>query len=326
MELQTKVPIQPSDIPIDYESGVLLLGSCFVENIGGKLDYFKFQTLQNPFGILFHPLAIENLIKRAIKEQFYQEDEVFQQEGIWRCFDVHSNVRSNDPNVLVEMLNQRLVETKRWLESSSHIIITLGTAWVYELASSKKVVANCHKVPQKEFDKKLLNVEEIEDSLHSMADLVQQVNPKAQVIFTISPVRHLKDGFVENQLSKAHLITAVHQLLSSRAPACRTGRQSRDAHYFPSYEIMMDELRDYRFYEKDMVHPNELAVEYIWEKFKSGWISVDSYSIMEEVEAVQKGLLHRPFNPDSEAHQKFKTSLRSKITYLQERYSFMKFE
>ena len=319
MELQTKVPIQPSDIPIDYESEVLLLGSCFVENIGGKLDYFKFQTLQNPFGILFHPLAIENLIKRAIGEQFYQGDEVFQQEGIWRCFDAHSDVRSNDPNVLVEMLNQRLVETKRRLEGSSHIIITLGTAWVYELASTKKVVANCHKVPQKEFHKKLLSIAEIESRLHNLVDLVQQVNPKVQVIFTISPVRHLKDGFVENQLSKAHLITAVHQLLSSRAP-------SRDAHYFPSYEIMMDELRDYRFYEKDMVHPNELAVEYIWEKFKSVWISEDSRSVMDEVEALQKGLLHRPFNPDSEAHQKFKTSLRSKITYLQERYSFMKFE
>ena len=144
------------------------------------------------------------------------------------------------------------------------------------------------------------------------------MNPEAQLIFTISPVRHLKDGFVENQQSKAHLIAAVHNLMSPRA-------QSRGLHYFPAYEIMMDELRDYRFYGKDLVHPNELAVDYIWEKFASVWIDTDCQPVMEEVDSIQKGLLHRPFNPDSEAHQKFKTSLRSKITYLQERYPFMKF-
>ena len=180
-------------------------------------------------------------------------------------------------------------------------------------------MANCHKVSQKQFTKKLLSLGEIEGSLDHILKLIQKVNPKAQIIFTISPVRHLKDGFIENQQSKAHLITAVHSLLSSRA-------QSRELSYFPSYEIMMDELRDYRFYGKDMVHPNELAVDYIWERFKWVWISKKIYPVMHEVDAVQKGLLHRPFNPDSEAHQKFKTSLGTKITYLQERYPFMKFE
>ena len=319
MELQTKIPLTPSDNPIDYQSKLVLLGSCFVENIGAKLDYFRFQKLQNPFGILFHPLAIANLVERAIEEKAYRQEEVFEQDGIWHCFDAHSDLRSDDPKTLLNLLNQQLDETKAGLETSSHIIITLGTAWVYENNSSGKTVANCHKVPQKQFTKKLLSIAEIEASLQKMISLIQNVNPKAQIILTISPVRHIKDGFVENQRSKAHLITAVHSVLSSRA-------QSRELHYFPSYEIIMDELRDYRFYGTDMVHPNQLAVDYIWEKFKSVWISSKSYAVMDKVDAVQKGLSHRPFNPDSEGHQKFKTSLRAKITYLQERFPFMKFE
>ncbi|MEC8832451.1 MAG: GSCFA domain-containing protein, partial [Bacteroidota bacterium] len=316
MELQTKLPLTPSDNPIDYQSKLVLFGSCFVENIGAKLDYFQFQQLQNPFGILFHPLAIENLVQRATSGENYQQEEIFEQDGIWRCFDAHSDLRSDNPEALLHLLNQKLKETKESLESTSHIIITLGTSWVYEHHSLDKIVANCHKVPQKQFTKKLLSVAEIKLSLRNIIDLIQRVNSKAQIICTISPVRHIKDGFVENQRSKAHLITAIHSLLSSRG-------QTRDFTYFPSYEIMMDELRDYRFYGTDMVHPSVLAVDYIWEKFKSVWISSKSYAVMDEVDAVQKGVLHRPFNPDSEGHQKFKTSLRAKIRYLQERYPFM---
>ena len=319
MELQTKIPLTPSDTPIDYQNKLVLLGSCFVENIGAKLDYFKFQQVQNPFGILFHPLAIENLVQRALEGKMYQQDEIFEHNGIWRCFDAHSDLRSDNPETLLKLLNQGLKDTKTTLETSSHVIITLGTAWVYEHNISGKTVANCHKVPQKQFTKKLLSVAEIEASLQNIISLIQNVNPKAQIIFTISPVRHLKDGFVENQRSKANLITSVHSALSSRA-------QSRELSYFPSYEIMMDELRDYRFYGADMVHPNPLAVDYIWERFKSVWILENAHPIMDEVDAIQKGLMHRPFNPDSEAHQKFKTSLRAKITYLQERYSFIKFD
>ena len=319
MKLQTIVPLQKAEYPIDYSSKMLLLGSCFVENMGSKLDYFKFQQLQNPFGILFHPLALENLVERALAGKTYHVDEVFEQNGIWHCFDAHSDLNALSKEDLLNHLNQGLKETKSELENATHVVITLGTAWVYEHRSLGKTVANCHKVPQKVFEKRLLSPEEIQSSLYRLVDLVAKVNPKVNFIFTVSPVRHLKDGFVENQQSKAHLITSLHSVLSSRA-------QSRGMSYFPAYEIMMDELRDYRFYGKDLVHPNALAVEYIWEKFKSVWISPDCYSVMEEVDGVQKGLQHRPFNPDSEAHKKFKTSLRTKITYLQERYPFMKFE
>ncbi|PWL40437.1 GSCFA domain-containing protein [Flagellimonas aquimarina] len=318
MKLQTTVPLIKFENPIDYQSKLLLLGSCFVENIGDKLKYYNFQQLQNPFGILFHPFAIENLVERAIENRNYQESEVFEQDGRWHCFDAHSANSATSKTILLQNLNESLEETKQQLEQTTHIIITLGTAWVYRDNKTKKVVANCHKVSQKEFSKELLSIEVIKNSLARLIELVHSINESAQVIFTISPVRHLKDGFMENQQSKSHLITALHGVLSSRA-------QSRGI-YFPSYEIMMDELRDYRFYGKDMVHPNELAIDYIWEKFKSSWISSQSYTVMEEVDTIQKGLQHRAFNPDSEEHQKFKKSLQAKITYLKERYPFMKFD
>ncbi len=318
MKLQTQIPFERAKIPLDYQSEVLLLGSCFVENIGDKLRYYQFQKQQNPFGILFHPLAIENLVTRAIENEFYQETEVFEQDGRWLCFDAHSDLSAATEEALLRNLNSSLRETRLWLQQASHIIITLGTAWVYWHKSTKKVVANCHKVPQKQFEKQLLTVEEIQSSLSRLTNQIHSVNPEAELTFTISPVRHLKDGFVENQQSKAHLISAVHELLKTSKVLLRTS-------YFGSYEIMMDELRDYRFYGKDLVHPNELAVDYIWEKFKSVWISEESYPVMDEVEAVQKGLEHKPFNPKSEAHGEFRTSLQAKITYLKERYSFMNF-
>ena len=297
----------------------MLLGSCFSENIGRKLEYYKFQTFQNPFGILFHPLAIENLIQKALGQYEYTERDIFQLDDRWHCFDAHSELSSGSKEVLLQKLNYALAHTGKALKEASQIIITLGTSWVYEHKERNLIVANCHKVPQKEFSKKLLISAEIESSLQNVMASIQKVNPNVQIIFTISPVRHLKDGFVANQRSKAHLITAVHSVLSSRA-------QSRELAYFSSYEIMMDELRDYRFYEMDMVHPNQLAIDYIWEKFKDIWISKEEAVPMEKVAEIQKGLAHRPFNPEADAHQKFIKSLGQKITYIKERYPFMDFD
>mgnify|MGYP000329902026 CR=1 FL=1 len=319
MILQTKIPLEKAGSAIDYQSKFFLLGSCFAENMGAKLDYFQFQAKLNPFGILFHPLAIENLVSRAVQEKPYRPEEVFEQNGRWLCFEAHSDLAANSRDSLLENLNSTLQETQKWLRSASHMMITLGTAWVYRNHSTQKIVANCHKVPQKEFGKELLTIDEIESSLERTLEYISEVNKEATVVFTVSPVRHLKDGFVENQWSKAHLISAVHGVL-------KTSNFPLSTSYFPSYEIMMDELRDYRFYGKDLIHPNELAVDYIWERFKSVWISEEIYTVMEEVEGIQKGLQHRPFNPESEAHQKFRTSLEAKITYLKERYPFMHFE
>jgi hypothetical protein len=318
MKLQTQIPLQKAHNQIDYTSQIMLLGSCFVENMGRKLDYFKFPSLQNPFGILFHTNAIENLVTKAVRQESYSEADVFFLNDRWHSFDAHSDLSDVSQEHLIKNLNDGLKATRDQVSKSTHVIITLGTSWVYRNVEKGIIVANCHKLPQKEFSKEILSVDEISDSLQKTINGIRSVNENVQVIFTVSPVRHLKDGFVENQRSKAHLIGAIHQTLKISKLAPRTS-------YFFSYEIMMDELRDYRFYKSDMVHPNELAVYYIWEKFKEVWISKECYGIMDQVEAIQKGLEHKPFNPESSEHKRFLKSLHTKIAYLQQTYPFMEF-
>ena len=319
MNLQTQVPLQQAEHQLDYQSQLLLLGSCFVENIGKKLDYYKFRSLQNPFGILFHPKAIESLLSKSIQAFSYTEEDIFYHNERWHCFDAHSDLSDVSKEELLRKLNDGLKDTLQQISQSTHIVITLGTAWVYRNNTSNAIVANCHKVPQKEFSKDLLSGDTIVKSLENSIGLIKSTNPKAQIIFTVSPVRHLKDGFVENQQSKAHLITAIQHVLEKNVTL------SAVEGYFPSYEIMMDELRDYRFYKSDMIHPNELAVDYIWEKFKDVWISREAFATMEKVEEIQRGLKHKPFNPDSEEHQKFLNLIKTKSQALQSEFSFMKF-
>ncbi len=319
MNLQTKIPLQQQRFnQIGYNSKVLLLGSCFSENIGDKFQYFKFQSLQNPFGILFQPLAIEKLITNAINKKAYSEEDIFDNNEQWHCFDAHSRLSHSFKDELLNRLNDNVSQTYNYLKEASHVVITLGTAWVYRYIETDQHVANCHKIPQKKFLKELLSVDEITQSLDAIVSLVNSINPDVNFIFTVSPVRHIKDGFVENTQSKSHLITAIHQFIS-------LGTQLRSLSYFPSYEIMMDELRDYRFYKEDMLHPNTLAVNYIWEKFISVWIHSDSQSLMEEVDSIQKGLMHKPFNPNSEAHQLFLEKLKNKIQELNLIYTHISF-
>jgi len=306
MKLQTQIPLHPHQSHlIDYHSNILMLGSCFIENIGQKLEYFKFQNLQNPFGIVFHPLAIEKLITNAINEKEYNEQDIFYLNEQWHSYEAHSKLSNVSKDELLNTLNKNIKSTHQHINDSTHIIITLGTSWVYRHIESDVIVANCHKVPQKKFKKEILSVDEVLESLKAMVSMIRSVNTKASTIFTVSPVRHLKDGFVENTRSKAHLISAIHSLLSTRT-------QSRGLFYFPSYEIMMDELRDYRFYDEDLIHPNATAVNYIWDKFQSIWISEEALKTMETVDEIQKGMLHRPFNPNSEAHQSFLYNLELK--------------
>ncbi|GAA4236356.1 GSCFA domain-containing protein [Postechiella marina] len=321
MNLQTKIPLKKASGPvIDYSANVFLLGSCFSENIGGKLDYFKFKNTQNPFGILFHPKAIETLIFRAVNSKLYLDEDVFFNNEQWHCFDAHSKLSNASKSSLLTGLNKQISLTNTQIRQASHIIITFGTAWVYRFNSSKNVVANCHKITQSHFKKELLSVDTITQSLHNIVNLISTVNPHASVIFTVSPVRHIKDGFIENTRSKSHLIAAIHQLLNKEFKTI-----NKSSSYFPSYEIMMDELRDYRFYNEDMIHPNATAIKYIWERFISVWVSQDALKTMEEVDAIQKGLLHKPFNSKSEAHQKFLKKLEDKKAQLQIKHAHLTF-
>lgn len=316
MKLQTQIPLkEQAHNQIDYDSKLLLLGSCFSDNIGDKFKYFKFQTVVNPFGILFHPLAIENLITRSINKDYYTEDNLHFNNDQWSCLDVHSKLNKLSQEELLTTLNTQINKTYQQLTTVSHMVITLGTAWVYRHIASDDIVANCHKLPQKQFVKELLSVEQISESLKAIICLVRSVNPKVNFIFTLSPVRHIKDGFVENTLSKSHLLAAIHHVV-----------EPRDQHYyFPSYEIMMDELRDYRFYKSDMLHPNQVAVNYIWEKFQSVWISKEALHTAEIVNSIQAKKAHRPFNASSKAHQQFLTKLQLEIDDLKKLHPHISF-
>ncbi len=316
MKLQTNIALQkqPHNL-IDYHSKILLLGSCFSENIGDKFNYFKFKSLQNPFGIFYHPKAIEKLVLNAINEKKYDETDVFFHNERWHCFDAHSDLSSNSKEKLLQNLNDSIQTTKQQINESTHIIFTLGTAWAYRFIETDEIVANCHKVPQKKFLKEIQSVKSIIGSLKAIIELVRSVNQKVSILFTVSPVRHLKDGFVENTQSKSHLITAIHQVMGPR----------NNTYYFPSYEIMMDELRDYRFYSEDMVHPSKIAVEHIWQRFQSVWISSDAGKIIQEVESVQKALEHRPFNLESEQYRAFLEKLELQMHELKKKIPHIKF-
>jgi hypothetical protein len=316
MDFTTTIPISKSSNPIDYDSRIISFGSCFAQNIGEKFSYFKFQNTVNPFGIIFNPISIENLVSRAVNNQLFTENDIFFHNDLWHCYLVHSELSHSEKTIFLDRLNQILSDFHLQIFKSTHFQITYGTSWVYRNKSSNCIVANCHKVPQSQFDKEILSVATIEKSIQNTIDLIQKVNPNCHFIFTVSPVRHIKDGFVENQRSKSHLITAIQKILNPK---------SLFLNYFPSYEIMMDELRDYRFYAEDMLHPSQTAIDYIWKRFSENYISEENFATMEEVCSIQKGLAHRPFNPNTASHQKFQNVLNDKIIILQKKFPHFKF-
>lgn len=316
MHFTTKVPVKTYEFPINYDSKLLLLGSCFAENMGEKFHYFKFQTTINPFGIIFNPISIEQLVNRVVNQKFFTETDIFYHNDLWHSYEVHSECSRADKAAFLQELNDTLHAMHRQITEATHVILTYGTSWIYRLKSSNEIVANCHKVPQSEFTKEIISPESIAQSIQNTMNLIRQINPEVKFIFTISPVRHTKDGFPENQRSKAHLITAIQTILNPK---------SSFLNYFPSYEIMMDELRDYRFYADDMLHPSQTAIDYIWIRFFEHYINDNCFAVMQEVCNIQKGLAHRPFNPNSKSHQQFSESLNQKIIKLKAQFPHFQF-
>ncbi|MDT0691115.1 GSCFA domain-containing protein [Salegentibacter sp. F188] len=322
MEFRTKIPIAGQEPKIDYNSKIFMLGSCFVGNIGGKLDYYKFQNYRNPFGILFHPVAIENFLERVVSRYKYSDEDVFFHQERWHCFDAHSELSNPNKKNLIRNLNSGVRKSGKFLNSATHVVITLGTAWGYRQVDLDRTVANCHKISQKEFQKELMMVDDIRQSLLKILSYLHMINSKVSVIFNISPVRHTKDGFTENQWSKSNLMAALQQCLGEFQ---QNEEWKKTLSYFPSYEIVMDELRDYRFYAEDMIHPSSTAVDYIWSRFDDVWINQNTAETKNEVEKIQRALNHRPFNGKSKEHQKFKDKLQARINKLESRVPHIKF-
>ncbi len=298
MNFRTEIPVKKEQNTIDYNSVILLLGSCFSGTIGEKLNYYKFKSISNPFGVIFNVISIEKLLTRALDSNFFVKSDFIYHNEQWHNLDLHSDFSNSDLDVAITESNLALELVKNQILQASHSILTLGTAWIYTYKETNEFVANCHKIPQEKFTKKLLSVSEINVTINRIVSKVQQHNKNINFIFTLSPVRHIKDGFTENNRSKAHLLTAIHQVTST------------NIFYFPAYEIMLDDLRDYRFYKADMLHPNAIAVDYIWNIFKQTWLNESVYPILKKVARIQKGMQHKPFNPTSEKHKIFIEKLK----------------
>ena len=315
MKLTTPIKLSRQNPPINYSSKVLLLGSCFAQNMGAKLEYYKFQQCTNPFGILFHPVAIEKLITRAVNHTWFTSKDVFLQNEQWHCFLAHSKLSNTSEEDLISALNSALEKLRFSLLEASHVVFTFGTAWVYKHLEKDTIVANCHKVPQKEFVKQLLSPDDVSDVLLGIETKLRTINPTCSIINTVSPVRHIKDGLIANSRSKAHLIAGVQEIVSPE----------KLNYYFPSYEIMMDELRDYRYYKEDLIHPNQTAIAIIWEKFLSSWVASETFEIQKKIAVIQNGLLHIPFNENSKAYIHFKKDLETKISEIKEQLPWATF-
>ena len=310
MNFSTKVPIPVSLNQISYNSKIVSFGSCFAENIAQKFDYYKFQNIVNPFGIIFNTVSIHNIIDRIINQKLFTVDDIFFHNHSWHCFDVHSNLSNSDKEILLNNLNEILKSTQQQIIDCSHFIITYGTSWAYKTKENNQVVANCHKMPQKHFTKHLLSANENEIAIEKTISIIKSINPNVKLIFTISPVRHIKDGFRENNVSKSNLISALDNIIS----------KNPSIDYFPSYEIVLDELRDYRFYRSDMLHPNEIAIDYIWQRFTESTIDVDVLNIMIAIENIQKMINHKSNNEQSQQNQQLKSKIQEKIQQLQQKH------
>jgi DNA-directed RNA polymerase subunit F len=319
MEFQLPINIQPLPELISYKDKILLMGSCFTEHIGDALGELKYSTLQNPNGILFDPVSVCKSLVSYAENKKYSEADLFQLNEVWRSWNHHSRFSNIDPKEAVRIINESQQWAHEFLKRADWIIITLGSSFFYRLTESGnagEAVANCHRAPAQWFNKHLLEISETISMLDDCIERLLQFNPKLKFIFTVSPVRHIRDGVVENNRSKARLIESVHHIVSKTA----------SAFYFPAYELVIDVLRDYRFYDIDMVHPNYPATEFVLEKFAESCIGEASQQLMREVKDIVIARKHKAFQPETKAHQQFLITYFEKIKVLQKKYAFLDLE
>ena len=307
MNLQTTIQFQSIEQTIHYGDSLLFLGSCFADEVGGICRGLGFDALVNPFGVLYNPASIAQAMERLQSGKPFSHDEVIAVGEEYYCTFSHNTTFWNaSETALLEQVNESLKAAHEHFMKSKWVVLSLGTSWMFRSKETRQVVANCHKLPANRFEHEFLTMEQ---STTLLSDLVKQ-HPDKQFILTVSPLRHLKDGLHENQLSKAALLLAVDQVC----------KQFGNAHYFPAYEILLDELRDYRFYKEDMVHPTDQAVRYIWEKFVSFAINPNELPALQAASELKQMLHHKPLFPDSDAYRKFDRQREQKLTELGHRF------
>ncbi|MBS1781585.1 MAG: GSCFA domain-containing protein [Bacteroidetes bacterium] len=306
MQLTLPIQIKPLESPICHEQKILLIGSCFTEHISERLRQQKFKILSNPNGILFNPFSVANALKSYATNHTYEEKDLFYLNELWNSWDHHTRFSHTDRQEALAQINHSQNIASSFIETADWIIITLGSAFQYYLREGKRPVANNHRAPGQGFEKKLLAIQSISEQLSVSISTIRNLNPNVKFLFTISPVRHIRDGVVENNRSKARLLEVVHQL-------CET---ISDVYYFPAYELVIDVLRDYRFYDVDLVHPNYLATQMVWDYFCANCINPASRKLMNEIQEIATARSHKPRFPNTQAHLAFKQKYAAKTEAL----------
>ncbi len=306
MNFRLTFPVAPLEPSLQYPDKLLLTGSCFAEEIGSRLQQHKFNVQVNPNGILFNPLSIAQSLQSYMDGRVYREQDIFLHEDLWHSWDHHSRFSSASAATTLETINASQAAAAKRLREADWLIITLGSAYVYVLKENGKIVANCHKVPDQAFYKRLLTADEIIAALDNMMHRLFFANNKVNILFTVSPVRYVRDGVVENNLSKAILLQAVHHLVN----------KFNRLFYFPAYELVIDDLRDYRFYKEDLVHPNELAIQYVWDHFAGSCLHPDAQQLLKQVADILRARQHKAFNPSTPQHLQFLSAYAKKTKAL----------
>ena len=315
MTFRTIFPPFRSSLCIAHTDRALCLGSCFAEEMGGRLERLKFPTLVNPFGIVFNPVSVAKTLERLRSGTPFSGADLVKNQGLWHSFEHHGRFSHPDKKAALEGINRSFSEGRAFLKNTNRLIVTLGTAHVFVLKKTGEVVANCHKLPAVEFGRKRLNVDEVVRALLPIFEKLKSDLPKLEIIATVSPVRHLRDGLTENQRSKATLLLAIDEI----------SQQLPYVHYFPAYELLLDDLRDYRFYAEDLSHPNQLAADYIWQYFEGAFFEEKTKVLCERIERVLTALAHRPFHPQSIEHQDFVKKQVENIRQLSAEFPFIDF-
>ena len=313
MQLTLTLDIPPLPKPLIYTDNILLIGSCFTEHIADRLQQHKFRVLPNPHGILFNPLSVASSLDGYMEDKQYAENDLFYLNELWNSWDHHTRFSHINKEDALAGINRSQAEAAAFIKKADWVIVTLGSAFQYYLNDTGKPVANNHRAPAQWFNKRLLTIEEITSALNNTLRQLFESNPFVSVLFTISPVRHIRDGVVDNNRSKARLIEAVHALCA----------RFEKAHYFPAYELVIDVLRDYRFYDIDLVHPNFPATTFVWEHFVKSCISPSIHDVMQQVQEIVTARSHRARFPETDAHKKFKESYVAKTRALMSKYTFL---
>jgi len=296
---------------ISTKSKLMFFGSCFTENIGEKIANLHLQNIINPFGILYNPASVSENIRLLINNKNFTEKDLNRNNNKWFSYNHHGKFSDEDKNKCLQNINTEINKASSLLKDTDFLFITFGTSWIYRLKSNNKIVANCHKIPAKEFNRERLTIPEIVDDYTKLISEIKNINPKIKIIFTVSPIRHWKDGANGNQLSKSVLLLAIEEITKQNA-AC---------FYFPSYEIIMDDLRDYRFYSTDMLHINETAINYIWEKFTTTFFDNSTLEYAKKINKINSALNHRTENNKTEKYIEFINSNIVKVKTLETEFN-----